>query len=136
VSLHVIVGAGSVGSATARILAGRGDQVRVVSRRGGGPVHDRIERVAVDATGAVLVTTGNLYGYGLARMSDPMLRLGGLFSARARAFREVRYQFEGPFVLDSSAATAAFGLQPTPLDDALREMVEPVPPAASTRPAG
>jgi nucleoside-diphosphate-sugar epimerase len=49
-SLHVIVGAGPVGSATARLLADRGDQVRVVTRRGTGPDHPDIERVAADAS--------------------------------------------------------------------------------------
>ncbi|MEU9795514.1 NAD-dependent epimerase/dehydratase family protein [Streptomyces sparsogenes] len=106
--LHVIVGAGPVGSATARLLAGRSEKVRLVTRRGTGPEHPAIERVAADATdaaglarltegavalyncasppyhrwardwpplahalltaarqtGAVLVTTSNLYGYG------------------------------------------------------------------------
>jgi nucleoside-diphosphate-sugar epimerase len=49
-SLHVIVGAGPVGSATARVLAERGERVRVVTRRGTGPEHPAIERVAADAT--------------------------------------------------------------------------------------
>jgi nucleoside-diphosphate-sugar epimerase len=49
-SLHVIVGAGPVGSATARLLVDRGDRVRIVSRRGSGPEHAAIERVAADAT--------------------------------------------------------------------------------------
>ena len=51
-TLHVIVGAGPVGSATARLLAERGDQVRVVTRSGSGPEHPNIERVAADATDA------------------------------------------------------------------------------------
>ena len=119
-SLHVVVGAGPVGSTTARLLAARGEQVRLITRTGrgpqprvGDPVADDgglgdIECVAADATdaetlarhadsaaalyscagpaydrwatdwpplgasliraaavsGAVLVTTGNLYGYG------------------------------------------------------------------------
>lgn len=107
-SLHVIVGAGAVGSATATLLADRGQQVRIISRRGSGPQHPAIERVAADATdverlsslaegavalyncanpqyhrwltdwpplasallgaaersGTVLVTASNLYGYG------------------------------------------------------------------------
>ncbi|MGO4426461.1 NAD-dependent epimerase/dehydratase family protein, partial [Streptomyces sp. MCAF7] len=106
--LHVIVGAGPVGAATARLLIGRGERVRLITRRGGGPELAGIERVAADATdsdtlarhaegavalyscagpayhrwaadwpplgtalmraaeatGAVLATTGNLYGYG------------------------------------------------------------------------
>jgi nucleoside-diphosphate-sugar epimerase len=105
---HVIVGAGAVGTATATLLAERGEEVRVVTRRGTGPAHQAIERVAADATdaarlseltsgavalyncasplyhrwqtdwpplasalltaaersGAVLATTSNLYGYG------------------------------------------------------------------------
>ena len=51
-SLHVIVGAGPVGSATAKILAGRGERVRVITRSGSGPESPAIERVAADATDA------------------------------------------------------------------------------------
>jgi len=50
VSEHVIVGAGAVGSAVAELLAGRGEHVRIISRRGTGPDHPAIERVAADAT--------------------------------------------------------------------------------------
>ena len=51
-SEHVIVGAGAVGSAAALLLAERGEHVRIVSRRGSGPEHPAIERVAADATDA------------------------------------------------------------------------------------
>lgn len=297
--LQVIVGAGPVGRATARLLVDRGDRVRIISRRGGGPDHPGIERVAADAGdpdrlvevtagaavvyncvnpayhrwatdwppiaaalltaaerhGAVLATVGNLYGYGpvdapmteqtpirpagvkgqvrarmwqdaldahragriratevrgsdylgadaqtiftllvvpkvlagrralvpadlaaphswtyvgdvartlvaaaaderawgrawhvpsqppesirgladrlvelagvraarLATMPAPVLWLGGLFDPTVRELRETAYQFRRPFVLDSSAATAAFGIEPTPLATALRE---------------
>lgn len=51
-SLHVIVGAGPIGSAVARLLAERGDQVRIITRSGTGPAHPAIERVAADATDA------------------------------------------------------------------------------------
>lgn len=300
-SLHVIVGAGPVGTATARLLAESGQQVRLLTRRGGGPRHPLIEPIAADAsdaavltrhtagaavlyscagpayhrwaqdwpplgaalraaarsTGAVLVTTGNLYGYGavtapmteqtplrpnsvkgrvraqlwldaladheagrlrtaevrgsdylgagvasaftamvlprvlagrramiagdpdaphswtyvgdvartlLAVAADesawgrpwhvptppPMtvralaervaeltdvaparvsslpgaaLRLAGLFDPAARELIEVRYQMDHPFVLDSSAATAAFGIVATSTDDAVRETI-------------
>jgi nucleoside-diphosphate-sugar epimerase len=53
---HVIVGAGAVGSATATLLAERGEEVRVVTRRGTGPEHPAIERVAADATDAARLT--------------------------------------------------------------------------------
>lgn len=46
----MIVGAGSVGSATARLLSNRGDEVRLVSRSGSGPDEPRVTRVAADAT--------------------------------------------------------------------------------------
>ncbi|MBF6469317.1 NAD-dependent epimerase/dehydratase family protein [Nocardia beijingensis] len=107
-SLHVVIGAGPVGTATAQLLATRGIRVRSITRSGSGPDHPLIERVAADAadaealishcagadvvyqcaqpayhrwatdfpplaaavlraaeaTGAVLVSVGNLYGYG------------------------------------------------------------------------
>jgi nucleoside-diphosphate-sugar epimerase len=56
VAQHVIVGAGAVGMATARLLAERGDQVRLVSRRGTGPEHPAVERVAADSTDAVVLS--------------------------------------------------------------------------------
>ncbi len=105
---HVVIGAGSVGTATALALAGQGHEVTVVSRSGSGPDHPGIRRVNADASdrsalataagradvlyncvnppynrwpelwpplaasilsvasdlGAVVVTMGNLYGYG------------------------------------------------------------------------
>ncbi|TDC24717.1 NAD-dependent epimerase/dehydratase family protein [Streptomyces sp. 8K308] len=51
-SLHVIVGAGPVGTATALLLAERGERVRLVTRRGTGPEHPAVERVTADATDA------------------------------------------------------------------------------------
>ncbi|HJY24282.1 MAG TPA: NAD-dependent epimerase/dehydratase family protein [Actinomycetes bacterium] len=108
---HIIVGAGAVGTATARLLADSGEYVTIISRSGSGPEHPRIDRVGLDAgdvaalvalaagdtgtaaiyncvnpeyhrwtrdwppiaaallaaaeaSGAVLVMTGNLYPYG------------------------------------------------------------------------
>jgi nucleoside-diphosphate-sugar epimerase len=49
---HVIVGAGPVGTATAKELARQGENVRLVTRSGGGPQHPSIELVAADATDA------------------------------------------------------------------------------------
>jgi nucleoside-diphosphate-sugar epimerase len=296
-SKHVIVGAGVVGSATALLLAERGEHVSVISRRGTGPDHPAIERVPADATdaerltelatgaaalyncanppyhqwltdwpplasalltaaersGAVLATMSNLYGYGpvdgpitqktplaathpklalrakmwqdalaaheggriratevrasdyieansllsygigksllagsrgyspwpldvphswtsitdaattliavatderahgqawlvptnpaltvrqlAARFTEvngapraklmpipyPVLWSTGLFSPIIKELRITRYQFTSPFVIDSSATTQAFGLEPTPLDAALRD---------------
>ena len=38
-----------------------------------------------------------------------MMRLGGLFSSEVREFREMLYQFESPFVLDSGKYARVFG---------------------------
>jgi nucleoside-diphosphate-sugar epimerase len=48
---------------------------------------------------------------------------GGLFSPMLRELWETRHQFERPFVLDSTAAQAAFGLVPTPWETQLQETV-------------
>jgi nucleoside-diphosphate-sugar epimerase len=47
---HLVVGAGEVGSATARLLAEAGVRVVVVTRSGSGPQHELITRVAADAS--------------------------------------------------------------------------------------
>ncbi|MEE2524086.1 NAD-dependent epimerase/dehydratase family protein [Pseudarthrobacter sp. J75] len=55
---------------------------------------------------------------GVSAIPGPVLRLVGLFSADLREIAEMAYQFEKPFVMDSAASQAAFGLKPTPLPDA------------------
>ena len=47
------------------------------------------------------------------------LRAMGLAVPFARELQEVRHQFEQPFVLDSSAAQATFGLAPTPFAEGI-----------------
>ena len=50
----------------------------------------------------------------------PVLWTVGLFSPLVRELRTTRYQFDRPFILDSSAIDRTFGLTPTPLHVALR----------------
>ena len=52
-----------------------------------------------------------------------LMRGFGLVNPVIREFAEVSYQFERPFVLDSSAAERTFGLTPTPWDEVLAGMV-------------
>jgi nucleoside-diphosphate-sugar epimerase len=47
-------------------------------------------------------------------MSPRMIKVAGLFSPLIRELPEMLYQFNESFDLDSSAATATFGLEPTP----------------------
>jgi nucleoside-diphosphate-sugar epimerase len=49
-SMNVVVGAGGTGVATAELLAEDGHDVRLITRRGSGPSHPRIRRIALDAT--------------------------------------------------------------------------------------
>lgn len=50
-----------------------------------------------------------------------MLRTVGLFNPPARELVEMLYEFDLPFVLDSSRAQEAFGLAPTPWDEIIAE---------------
>jgi nucleoside-diphosphate-sugar epimerase len=59
----------------------------------------------------------------VAAMPAFALRLAGFFNPAAREMLEVQYQLQAPFVLDSSAATKAFGIEPTSTDEALHETI-------------
>jgi nucleoside-diphosphate-sugar epimerase len=69
--LHVIVGAGTVGQATALLLANRGHQVRLVSRRGQGPDHPGVESLPVDATDADALTHASAGAAALYNCASP-----------------------------------------------------------------
>lgn len=131
-ALHLVVGAGPVGSTTARLLADRGNAVKLATRSGGGPSHPGIELVRLDAsdvdalseaaagaaavyncvnppyaswptlwptlaeaflgaaehTGAALVTMGNLYAYGPVpggRMTEDLPPASNETKGRVRA---------------------------------------------------
>jgi nucleoside-diphosphate-sugar epimerase len=70
--LHVIVGAGPVGTAAARLLAGRGERVRMVTRRGTGPEHAAIERIAADATDAARLSALAAGAVALYNCANPL----------------------------------------------------------------
>jgi nucleoside-diphosphate-sugar epimerase len=56
-------------------------------------------------------------------MPRVMLRLAGLVNPLVRELPEVAYQMEEPFIIDSSAAEAAFGLRPTPWESVLTKTI-------------
>jgi nucleoside-diphosphate-sugar epimerase len=151
-ALHVIVGKGPVGSATARVLRERGEQVRIVSRSGGdGPEHVALDATdaaaliraaagaavvyncanpayhrwpvdwpplaaalldAAEATGAVLVTTGNLYGYGpvAGPITDdlPLAATGTKGRVRARMWTDALARHEAGRVRVTEARASDF----------------------------
>jgi len=58
------------------------------------------------------------------RLPWSLVRIAGLFSPEIHELPEIAYQFDRPFVVDSSAFTAAFGVEATPLDQSLGETIE------------
>ncbi len=56
-------------------------------------------------------------------INRPMMLLAGLFSPMIRESAEVYYQFERPFIMDSSKFERAFGKQVTPHREAIREIL-------------
>jgi len=60
----------------------------------------------------------------IASIPRAMLTAVGVVAPRVRGFRETRYQFDRPFLLDSSACTATFGITATPMDDAFAAIAE------------
>ena len=67
-------------------------------------------------------------GVGRVRVGEiPSVVLGGmgLFSPLLREVRETEYQFRDDFVMDSSAAQAAFGLKPAPWEEIVAVTVDP-----------
>ncbi|MEU5718109.1 hypothetical protein AB0G71_20400 [Streptomyces sp. NPDC020403] len=47
---HVIIGAGSLSTNVARLLAERGESVRIATRSGSGPEHQLVDRAAANAS--------------------------------------------------------------------------------------
>ncbi|MBI3153347.1 MAG: NAD(P)H-binding protein [Chloroflexi bacterium] len=52
-----------------------------------------------------------------------MLRLGGLFVPAAKESLEMLYEFEQPFVVDSSKFETTFGMKATPMHEAIKHTV-------------
>ncbi|MFI9204084.1 NAD-dependent epimerase/dehydratase family protein [Streptomyces sp. NPDC053048] len=58
------------------------------------------------------------------RLSPAVLGLASLFSPLLRELKEIRYQFDRPFVVDSSAYEAAFALRATPVGEQVEATVD------------
>ncbi len=57
-------------------------------------------------------------------MPRAMVGLIGVFNANLREVKEVLFEFEEPFVVDSSAFESTFEQSATPLDEAIPATVE------------
>ncbi len=78
-------------------------------------VREMVDRLAAQsATGPVAVRG----------LSPAVLGLASVFSPLIRELKEIRYQFDRPFVVDSSAYEATFAVRATPLDEQVKATVE------------
>ncbi|MBD3011001.1 MULTISPECIES: NAD-dependent epimerase/dehydratase family protein [unclassified Streptomyces] len=76
---------------------------------------EMVDRLATQAeTGPVAVR----------RLPSAVLGLVSLVSPLLRELKEVRYQFDRPFVMDSSAYEAEFAVRATPVDEQVKATVE------------
>lgn len=82
------------------------------------PARTQAETLA-DVAGAVGRRTGAVRGTPRA-----VLRVGGLVVPMLRELQETEYQFTRPYVLDSGAIAAAYGLEPTPWAEVCRATAE------------
>jgi nucleoside-diphosphate-sugar epimerase len=59
----------------------------------------------------------------MSSMGRLMMSIGGLFIPEAKESVEMMYEFEQPFVIDSSKFERSFGMEATPIREAIRETV-------------
>ena len=59
----------------------------------------------------------------MSSMGKLMMRIGGLFIPEAKESVEMMYEFDQPFVVDSSKFENTFGMKATPMREAIRETV-------------
>ena len=57
-------------------------------------------------------------------ISRTMVNVLGIFNSQVRELKEMLYEFEEPYVVDSSRFESAFGVHATPLDEAIPVTVE------------
>jgi nucleoside-diphosphate-sugar epimerase len=60
----------------------------------------------------------------ISSMGKTMMAIGGLFIPEARETVEMMYEFERPFVVDSSKFERTFGMKATPVREAIQATVE------------
>ena len=59
----------------------------------------------------------------MSGMGKLMMSIGGLFIPEARESVEMMYEFEKPFIVDSSKFEKTFGMKATPMREAIKETV-------------
>jgi nucleoside-diphosphate-sugar epimerase len=57
----------------------------------------------------------------MSSLGKLMMAIGGLFIPEAKESHEMMYEYEKPFIIDSSKFEKAFGMKATPIQEAIRE---------------
>ncbi|HEU0295172.1 MAG TPA: NAD-dependent epimerase/dehydratase family protein [Anaerolineales bacterium] len=60
---------------------------------------------------------------GISSMGKTMMAIGGLFIPEAKESVEMMYEFDKPFIIDSSKFEKTFGMKATPMREAIKETV-------------
>ncbi len=60
----------------------------------------------------------------MSGMGKLMMQIGGIFIPEAKEAVEMMYEFEQPFIVDSSKFENTFGVKATPMRDAIKETVK------------
>jgi nucleoside-diphosphate-sugar epimerase len=126
---HVIFGTGAIGLATLDALR-RGETARLVNRPGSARVpeigevwhlpNDPDTRTTRQLVDIVYRQAGRPAGK-VRAMPPVLLRALGLVDATMRELVEMQYQFEEPFIVDSSKIANKLGAEATPLPQALAD---------------
>jgi nucleoside-diphosphate-sugar epimerase len=127
---HVIFGTGAIGLATLDALRRRGETARLVNRSGSARVpeigevwhlpNDPDTRTTRQLVDIVYRQAGRPAGK-VRAMPPVLLRALGLVDATMRELVEMQYQFEEPFIVDSSKIANKLGAEATPLPQALAD---------------
>jgi nucleoside-diphosphate-sugar epimerase len=70
-----------------------------------------------------LAAAGGVKNPKLSSVPNMMWNLLSLFNPLLKALKETAYQFQRPYILDESAARQTFGMQPTPWNQIVNEVV-------------
>ena len=97
---------------------GRKGEVRAAMWRDALALHEAMAQVAAEVAALVGQPVRRP-----RRVPTTVVRAVSFVYPLLREFNETRHQFEAPFVLDSTAASTAFGLAATPWESTLRESV-------------
>ncbi|WP_330300187.1 NAD-dependent epimerase/dehydratase family protein [Streptomyces sp. NBC_00503] len=106
-------------------VAGALVEVAAQERAWGRPWHVPTEpALSVREMAGLLAARAGSGPVAVRRIPSAVLGVGSLFSPMIRELKEIRYQFDRPFVVDSSAYEARFALRATPVGDQVGATVD------------